>query len=598
MRPHRQPRRNSTRAGYCNNASFKLYAGTSAAMTSNSTIHLLAWNDDPGKGLAAVEGIYPGCDIKLVEKKAIRQNGLSPKIRALRGLRGKAFVLYFRSLDDISAPLLLVWIGLLHRCEKTVLLDEEGNSRTYSRLSGFAALPKTLCALLCDAFFLLFSLTRLSAARSVTARWDCDAEPKELTQMAYLFPFPHTRFEVGGAMSHVRGFLSGMGQVGARCEVYTGRKLGGHVFREVVIPASSLPFFFWEARAIAYNWTFARRVRRSLKAKPARCLYQRHGRFSTCGALLSRSLHVPLILEYNGSEIWVAQNWDPLHFQTWLRRCEEFALRTAARIVVVSEALRQELLNRGIDGNKIIINPNGVDPTVFRPNQGGDAVRRDLGFEPRDIVACFLGTFSYWHGVPVLRDAMLRLFEMTGQIVELNRLRFLMIGEGPLKAELEAAVKPWVDRGQVVFAGSVPHKRVPALLDSADIFLSPHVPLANGVSFFGSPTKLFEYMAMGKSIIASNLDQIGTVLKHGSSGWLVSPGDALDLAKAVSYLVKHPELRQALGNQARSVALARYTWRHNAQTVIDTLQDLNMQQAAPANAQGVKDRKYGVSAGD
>jgi glycosyltransferase involved in cell wall biosynthesis len=571
---------------------------TSAAMTSSSTVHVLAWNDDPGKGLTAVEEIYPGCDLKLVEKKAIRQNDLRPKIRALRALRGKAFVLYFRSLDDISAPLLLVWIGLLHRCEKTVLLDEAGNSRTYSRLSGFAALPKTLCALLCDAFFLLSSLIQLSAAGSIAVQGDCDAEAEELTQMAYLFPFPHTRFEVGGAMSHVRGFLSGVRQTGASCEVYTGRKLGGHGFREVVIPASSLPFFFWEARAIAYNWTFARRVRRSLKTKPARCLYQRHGRFVTSGALLSRSLHVPLILEYNGSEIWVAQNWDPLHFQRWLRRCEEFALRTAARIVVVSEALRQELLNRGIDGNKIIVNPNGVDPNVFRPNQGGDAVRRDLGFEPGDIVACFLGTFSYWHGVPVLREAMLRLLEMMGQNAEVSRLRFLMIGDGPLKAELEAAVKPWVDRGQVVFTGSVPHQRVPGLLDSADIFLSPHIPLPNGVSFFGSPTKLFEYMAMGKSIIASNLDQIGTVLKHGTSGWLVSPGDAQDLVEAVSYLVRHPDVRQALGSHARSVALACHTWRHNAQTVIDTLQDLNMRRAVPADAQSVNDRKYGVSAGD
>jgi len=60
---------------------------------------------------------------------------------------------------------------------------------------------------------------------------------------------------------------------------------------------------------------------------------------------------------------------------------------------------------------------------------------------------------------------------------------------------------------QVVFAGHVEHAQVPALLDACDILLSPHVPLEDGSEFFGSPTKLFEYMAMGKGIIASRLGQ-------------------------------------------------------------------------------------------
>ena len=58
---------------------------------------------------------------------------------------------------------------------------------------------------------------------------------------------------------------------------------------------------------------------------------------------------------------------------------------------------------------------------------------------------------------------------------------------------------------------------VPSLLDACDILVSPHVPLDAGAEFFGSPTKLFEYMAMGKGIVASRLGQIGEVLQHEKS---------------------------------------------------------------------------------
>ena len=62
--------------------------------------------------------------------------------------------------------------------------------------------------------------------------------------------------------------------------------------------------------------------------------------------------------------------------------------------------------------------------------------------------------------------------------------------------------------------GAVAHDRVPALLDACDILVSPHVPLDARRGFFGSPTKLFEYMAMGKGIVASRLGQIGEVLQR------------------------------------------------------------------------------------
>jgi glycosyltransferase involved in cell wall biosynthesis len=540
-------------------------------MTKQGLIYLVPWNDDPAKSLAAVQAVYPGHKIVVVEKKALRRNGFMGQLRALRQLRGKAVVFYFLSLDNLNAPLLLAWIGFLHRCASTVLLDEAGNKTVYGRWSCLRLAPIIALAIFVDVVTLLCSWVFLKSglwrrSKSISAQV---ATPD--VDIAYLFPYPMSRFDVGGAISHVRGFLCGLKEDGVNCHIFTGRPLADEYFPEKCIPLSRRPFFFWEARALAYNWRFARAVSASLKKEPPKAFYQRHGRFVVAGALLSRMVRVPLILEYNGSEVWVAQNWDPVHFRIWLRLCEQYSLAAASLIVVVSEPLRQELIERGIPEEKILTNPNAVDPGMFQPGRGGNEVRRELGLAPDDLVACFVGTFSYWHGMPVLQEAVGRLLQMAEQDASLRRLHFLMVGDGPLRAEVATHLETWVRHGLVIFAGTVPHEHIPACLDAADILLSPHVPFADGSEFFGSPTKLFEYMAMGKAIIASNLGQIGVVLSHNETGWLVAPGCVDELVAAVLHLAGHPEIRTRLGKQAREAVLARHTWQRNAQTVLTAL---------------------------
>jgi glycosyltransferase involved in cell wall biosynthesis len=92
--------------------------------------------------------------------------------------------------------------------------------------------------------------------------------------------------------------------------------------------------------------------------------------------------------------------------------------------------------------------------------------------------------------------------------------------------------------------------------------------MPGGTPFFGSPTKLFEYMAMGKAIAASALDQIADVLEHGRTALLVRPGDPNDLEEAIQRLAGDPQLRIELGRNSRETALTRHTWRQNARRVL------------------------------
>jgi len=252
---------------------------------------------------------------------------------------------------------------------------------------------------------------------------------------------------------------------------------------------------------------------------------------------------------------------------------------------VVSKALKQELIEIGVPPERILINPNAVNPEIFHPDCGGVDLRQELGIHPKDVLVCFVSTFSYWHGVEVLREAIRLLLPSPpsapavgppdpsppgsgARVPTTSSLRFLLVGDGLLAAQLRSDLAPYVRQGSVIFAGTVPHRSVRTFLDAADILVSPHVPMPGGTPFFGSPTKLFEYMAMGKAIAASALDQIAEVLEPGRTALLVKPGDPQELAAALQRLASDEQLRAQLGRNAREAALAHHTWRQNAKRVL------------------------------
>lgn len=124
-----------------------------------------------------------------------------------------------------------------------------------------------------------------------------------------------------------------------------------------------------------------------------------------------------------------------------------------------------------------------------------------------------------------------------------------------------------------VLTGLVPQEKGPEHLAACDILVAPHKPNPDGTPFFGSPTKLFEYMAMSKGIVASNLDQIGEVLKHGHTACLVKPGDVESLMEGLKTLVDDRGRRDSLGQAARSEVVAKYTWKEHTRKIIERLKE-------------------------
>lgn len=326
---------------------------------------------------------------------------------------------------------------------------------------------------------------------------------------------------------------------------------------------------FIELPGFAFNASFERRAHRLLDGRRLAFIYQRYSTNNYAGAMLARRYRVPFVIEYNGSEVWINRHWGKaLRYETLSERIELFNLNAANLIVVVSQPMKEELVGRGLDARKILVNPNGVDTERYSPDVNGAAVRERYELGDR-IVVGFIGTFGPWHGAEVLAAAFAGL--LRDEPAYRERLRLLMIGDGIRLPQTREILERAGALDACFFTGRIPQADGPAHLAACDILASPHVPNADGSRFFGSPTKLFEYMAMGKGIVASRLEQIGEVLEHDRTAYMVMPGDVCSLVEGLRALIEDPARRERLGKAARQDAVAHYTWREHTRRIIEAL---------------------------
>ena len=342
----------------------------------------------------------------------------------------------------------------------------------------------------------------------------------------------------------------------------------------------------WKLSCFISTFLFAAQSLKLLKKDASvDYIYQRYSILNATGVLLSCIKKIPLILEYNGSELWVDTFWAQkklITFRSLIRFVEWLNIKYAHRIVVVSKPLRDELIQRGISRDKIIVNPNGVNTTVLNPallTNERNELRHQLGIE-ESFVFGFIGTFSKWHGIEML-VAMIPAI-----LAKKPQAHFLLIGDGPLFSYLQENLKQCIDEKKVTCTGLIAQSEGKKYLAACDAFLSPTQPNPDGTPFFGSPTKIFEYLSMGKPIIASHLDQVAEViypafidkdldahfLVTNQVGIVMAPTNENLFIQAACRLVDLDVINlEKMGLNARSKAIKEHDWQHHVEIIINQI---------------------------
>ena len=373
----------------------------------------------------------------------------------------------------------------------------------------------------------------------------------------------------GGSVGHVSGVVNELKERGLLKKIQSSSALHNVSFEDFLLSnpnykySGSIP----NLSELDYNIQLYNSFSSSCY-EDVNVLYQRYSKGNIYGVLLRKKLSIPLILEYNGSEIWVAKNWSnkKLLFGKLLLKLENLNLKYSDLIVVVSEPLKEELIARGVEEKKILINPNGVDVTIYNPLAKKSNLNEAYGINCENIIG-FIGTFGEWHGVLVLGKAIKEFFQTFPE--RIKDTHFLLIGDGNLRKEVESQINQSGFENKVTFTGAVEQNLGPSMLNACTLLLSPHVPNPDGSKFFGSPTKLFEYMAMGKPIIASELGQIGDVLTNDLNALMLEPGNHVELAKAIQKLITDPKLAAKLGANALTHVKDNFTWEKHIERVFD-----------------------------
>jgi glycosyltransferase involved in cell wall biosynthesis len=222
----------------------------------------------------------------------------------------------------------------------------------------------------------------------------------------------------------------------------------------------------------------------------------------------------------------------------------------------VSGAIKAYLVETGVPTQRIHVIHNGADCHRFSPDIDGTEIRERFGLGNRVVVG-FVGGFLPWHGVETLLDVVANHRSRT------ERMCFLLVGPASQGVNADSSLFRKMESanngGSVIFSGPVPHRNVPKYMAAMDIAVMPNS------NRYGSPIKIFEYMAMGKSVVAPSLPPIEEIITHGKDGWLVDPTSSEDLWNAIEYLYKHPQIRHQMGIRARETVLRMFTWSQHAE---------------------------------
>lgn len=324
---------------------------------------------------------------------------------------------------------------------------------------------------------------------------------------------------------------------------------------------SALPAAVYELAEATYSLVAYRRLRAAVREFKPDLIYERYALFQPAGVWVSRSLKVPLMLEVNAPYAIARRKYNSLKLGWLADAFERYTFRGADRVFPVTGVLGEMLVRMGVAPDRIRVVPNGINPADFIGLPTAHEAKAAVGLQGR-IVIGFIGFVREW-------DRLDRIVEWLARRPPEDLATLLVIGDGPVRTELERQAESRGMAHKLRFTGVVPRTEVPRLAMSFDIALQTAlVPYA-------SPLCLFEYMALGKAIVAPDQPNHHEVLEAGVDCLLFDPEDPEGIEKHLDALMQDHDLRQRLGQAAqRARQTRRYEWSGNAQRVLEAASEV------------------------
>ena len=263
----------------------------------------------------------------------------------------------------------------------------------------------------------------------------------------------------------------------------------------------------------------------------------------------------------------------------FLRMIESLLYKKAAKIIVVTEAFKERLIEMGVNEDKIEVVTNSVDVKLFVPREACPKIRKEYNLEDKFLVS-YIGTHGMAHGLDTVLDT-------AHELRHNEKLHFVFVGEGAEKQRLKER-RSQMRLKNVTFVDRQTREQMPAWIATTDLHLV-HLkknPLFKTVI----PSKIFEIMGMGKPMVIAVDGEARRIVERSESGKFSPPGDHKELARTIETLADAPEEMAQMGRNGRESALKVYNRDLLAEKYIDILAEV------PEGPKGLK-RKRNVQVG-
>jgi starch synthase len=320
-------------------------------------------------------------------------------------------------------------------------------------------------------------------------------------------------------------------------------------------------------------WQMAPRVRRIARDWQPDVIMERYYTFAGAGMLVAHQRGIPALLEVNAPVV------DPPGTRKdkidrlsggLMRRWAERQCTWADRIVTPLATTVPETVRGRVVPLEWGANVRQFDPDSPGVEESATAIRDRFGIPTNAPVIGFVGSFRAWHGVA---DAVAAFRHVRMQI---PGAYLLLVGDGPERAVLEAAVATSADAAHVIFTGAVPYAEVPAYYGLCDVAVAPFAPRTHPAlthfGFFWSPLKVFEAMAMRIPVVTTDIPQLALIV--GGAGVVVPEGDHAAMTAAIVRLLRDPDLRTQMGTTGRERVIEHYSWEAHCRSLDDILRGM------------------------